>query len=118
MFERDFRGQVEHAPLWHYDELGIASIAMLADHGSLRAELFCALPAISALSAGGQVMQADPVSPFQPGNTRSNLSDNTRYLVPKGERQRFNHRFARAVVDVRMAYSCRFDPNQNILGTD
>jgi hypothetical protein len=44
------------------DVLGEAAVAVLAQHGPGLAELFVALLAVGALTAGHQVMQTDPVS--------------------------------------------------------
>jgi len=62
VFERDLRRQFQNAPCGHDNEFSITAVAILADHLNGSAELLPVQPAIMALTASREVMDANPIT--------------------------------------------------------
>jgi hypothetical protein len=61
---------------------------MLPNHLAGDAELLVPPPAKIALAAGGKIMKANPITPFEVINRRSRLLDDSSHLVAERQRQR------------------------------
>ena len=100
----------------HEDEFREAAIAMLADHLAGDAELFDAFPAVVALSAGDEVVQADAVALAMLRDAGTDFGDDARHFVPERAGMA-GGRDARAVMRVRVADTRRLDSHEDFAGT-
>src|SRR5438309_11991349 len=102
LVEGNFIGKPKHASPGHDDEFGEASIAIFADHFAGLTELLTSRKAMGALSACGQIMNADAVARLELLDTVATHLDRSGNFVSECQRQRIDARFARAIMRIRM----------------
>ena len=99
----------------HADELGVAAVAVLADHLAGRAELLAARAAVDALAAGDEVVQADAVADARRRHAGADRGDDAGDFVAERERVA-GGADAGTVVRVRVADAGGLDAHEQFAG--
>jgi hypothetical protein len=91
---------------------------MLADHFGTPTKLFVAGAAEGALSAGDEVMDADPSTDFEILDLSTGFLHHASDFMPEGERQGYYRRNSPAVMRIGMANTSGANADKNVAGAN